>query len=275
MKKLYLFSAALLLATAAGLYGLNQYRAIKKDQQEQVASLLIRCVNQGLLALFRLQANNWRTRPDFYHQQEEALNASVQQLPQKLLQGEPFKKWKYAVKICEQLTTNSNLQHITIFKPLGKFSPSEISGIRHLRKRQFLHKRERMIGGLMESVQAASRYLPDLRRDINTQLQDFGFSDTEKAYILQRINAEVLDFYQPGNFSVKKAEIYLERISALNTLLAKNKDKYSFRGNSLYFHDQKFRSQVLDLNRAILQGEGTFFANYTQIVMQKQIPVQP
>ncbi|WP_299940336.1 hypothetical protein [uncultured Microbulbifer sp.] len=275
MKKIYLFSTALVLATVVGLYGLNHYRAVKKDQQQQVASLLASCVNQGILTLFRLQANDWRARPDFYRQQEEALNTTARQLPQKILHGEPFKKWKYAVKICEQLSRNSNLQHITIFKPLGKFSPSEFSGPRQLKKRKFLHKRERMIGALMESAQAASRYLPDLRRDINTQLQEYGFSDAEKTYIFQRINADVLDFYQPGNFSAKKAETYLERISAFNKLLAKNHGKYTVRGNSLYFYDQNLRSQVLDLNRAILQGEGPFFADYTQIMVQKQIPVQP
>ncbi|WP_371837265.1 hypothetical protein [Microbulbifer epialgicus] len=263
----------LLAMIATGLYGLNHYREVKKHQQEQIAHFLASCVNQGILSLFRLQANDWKKHPGFYREQQQALRADIVALPQKTLDGKPFHSWKYAVEICDKLTRNSNLQHITIFRPLGELASIEMSDPRTFKKREALRKRKKIIVALQESARAADRYLRDLQSDLNTQLQTYRFSSEDKAIILGKINSEVLEFYQKGKFSLKSVEIYLERLSSFYRLMAENPRGYTVRNGSLYFYDRKLRSQVEALNRAILQGEGAFFANYTQIVVGKQITV--
>ncbi|WP_445365343.1 hypothetical protein ACJJJB_19395 [Microbulbifer sp. ANSA001] len=273
MKKIYLLLTLLVVVFVVGLYGLDRYREIKRHQQEQTAHLLASCVNQGILSLFRLQANDWKKHPNFYREQQQVLNADIEALPKKILDGKPFESWRYAVEICEKLTRNTNLQHITIFRPLGELASAEMSDARTFKRKESLRKRKKIIGGLKESARAADRYLRDLQSDINIKLQAYRFSDQEKENIWNRINSEVLDYYQKGSFSLKRAEIYLERVSSFYRLMAENTRGYTVRNGSLYFYDSKLRSEVEGLNRAMLQGEGEFFVNYTQIVARKQIPV--
>lgn len=273
MKKIYLLFIVLLVAILAGLYGLNHYREIKKHQQEQSAHLLASCVNQGILSLFRLQANDWRKRPDYYLDQQRELNEKIEVLPEKILEGQPFDSWEHAIDICEKLTRNTNLQHITIFRPLGDLASAEMSDARTFKQKASLRNRKKIISALKESSHAADRYLRDLHNDISIKLRTYRFPDEERELIWNQINSEVLEFYQKGNFSLKNAEIYLERISGFYRLMAENPRGYTVRNGSLYFYDPKLRSEIENLNRAILQGEGEFFANYSQIVARKQIPV--
>ncbi|WP_444923774.1 hypothetical protein ACJJH9_19795 [Microbulbifer sp. DLAB2-AF] len=271
MKKAIVVIAVLAIAIIAGLYGLNHYRKIQKQQLEQTSHLLASCVNQGLLSLFRLQANDWHKNPGFVLQQQRSLNESVEGLPEKILEGKSFKKWEYAVDICNKLTRNSNLQHITIFRPLADLASFEMSDAATFKSRKSLRKRKKTIGALRESAQAADRYLKDLRSDISTQMKVYRFSDEEKEFIQKQINTEVLDYYQKGDFSLNNANVYLERLSNFYKLMAENPKAYTVRSGSLYFYDRSLRSKIDILNRAILQGESEFFSNYTQILVSKQI----
>ncbi|QFT53000.1 hypothetical protein [Microbulbifer sp. THAF38] len=271
MKKVLAAIAVLAITIVVGLYGLNNYRKTQKQQLEMTSHLLASCVNQGILSLFQLQANDWRKNPEFYLQQQRALNEAVEALPQKILDGKPFKEWKYAVDICDKLTRNSNLQHITIFRPLTDLASFEMSDAATFKNRKSLRKRKKTIGALRESAQAADRYLKDLRSDINTQVQTYGFSAEEKAFIQKQINTEILDYYQQGNFSLNSVNVYLERLSTFYKLMAENPKAYTVRSGSLYFYNPELRGKVEGLNRVILQGENAFFANYTQILVRKQI----
>ncbi|GAB2892063.1 hypothetical protein ACCI51_02460 [Microbulbifer echini] len=271
MKKIIILFVVLIIVIAAALYGLNNYQQTQKKQLEQASHLLASCVNQGILSLFRLQANDWNLRPDYYLQQQRILNANIEDLPQKILDGRSFKKWSFALKVCDKLTVNSNLQHVTIFRPLADLASSEMSDATTFKSRKSLRKRKKTIGALRESAQAADRYLKDLRSDINTQIQAQPFSGDEKEFLLQQINKEVLDYYQHGKFSLENANVYLERLSSFYQLMAENPKAYTVRSGSLYFYDRNLRSKVEGLNRIILQGETTFFANFTQILMKKQI----
>ncbi|WP_226643807.1 hypothetical protein [Microbulbifer variabilis] len=271
MKKVLAVIAVLVAAVIIGLYGLNHYRKIQKQQLELTSHLLASCVNQGILSLFRLQANDWNKNPELYLQQQRSLTETVEALPQKILDGKPFKEWEYAVDICNKLTGNSNLQHITIFRPLADLASFEMSDAATFKSRKSLRKRKKTIGALRESAQAADRYLKDLRSDINTQVQIYGFSAEEKEFIKKQINAEVLDYYQQGNFSLNTLNVYLERLSSFYKLMAENPKAYTVRSGSLYFYDRELRGKVEGLNRVILQGENAFFANYTQILIRKQI----
>ncbi|WP_143729902.1 hypothetical protein [Microbulbifer sp. GL-2] len=273
MKKIYLLFFVLLVIIFASLYGLNHYREIKRHQQEQSAHLLASCVNQGILSLFRLQANDWRKHPNYYLDQQRELNEKIAALPKKILEGPSFNSWEYALDICEKLTRNTNLQHITIFRPLGELASAEMSDSRTFKQKASLRKRKKIIGALKESAHAADRYLRDLHNDINIKLRAYRFPDEERELIWNQINSEVLEFYQKGNFSLKNSEVYLERVSGFYRLMAENPRGYTVRNGSLYFYDPKLRSEIENLNRAILQGEGEFFANYSQIVARKQIPV--
>ncbi|WP_445362903.1 hypothetical protein ACJJIQ_20655 [Microbulbifer sp. ANSA003] len=271
MKKIFFILVVFIAVAIIGLYGLDRHRKKTEQQREQVAYLLASCVNQGILTLFRLQANDWKAHPDFYIEEENRLGVAVKALPDQILKGESFEKWRHAIKICDKLTRNSNLQHVTIFRPLGDFSEKEISNIYTLKDRGALRKREKTIHALYESAEAAARYMKDLKRDINTQLKAFRFSDEERELTLQRISSQVLDNYQQGNFSKKQADTYLERVSLFYKTMAENPKSYSVRNGSLYFYSQELKQKVEDLYNAVIQGEGAFYGNFKKILVQKQV----
>lgn len=271
MKKLYPLLAFLLVLAIAGLYGLDYYRKLREQQREQTSHLLASCVNQGLLSLFRLQANDWRAQPDFYREQERKLDKAVAQLPQQQLDGRPYAEWQEAIAICEKLTRHSKLQHETIFRPLGDFAAREMSDSRTLKNRDSLRRRQRTIDRLKVSAQAADRYLQDLRTDIHSQLAGSDLSPQSRDRALQEIDAQVLDFYRKGNFSRRQVDAHLQRVERFYRLLADNPRGYSLRTGSLYFHDGNLRREVDNLNSAILQGESQFFGNWKQIVQRQQL----
>lgn len=273
MKKIFPLLALALVGVVAGLYTLDYYRELREQQREQTAHLLARCVNQGLLTLFRLQANDWRARPDFYREQEQKLHQAIAQLPQQLLDGEAFEEWRESIVICEKLTRHSNVQHSTIFRPLAHFAGREMSDSRTLKDRDSLHRRQRNISRLKSSSEAAERYVQDLRADIANQLGGSRLSPQSRERALQQINAEVLDFYRQGNFSGRMVDAHLQRVERYYQLLADNPRGYSVRGGSLYFYDRNLQREVEDLYRAILQGEGLFYANWRQIVQRQQAPI--
>ncbi|WP_444943265.1 hypothetical protein ACJJIK_15455 [Microbulbifer sp. ZKSA006] len=229
------------------------------------------CVNQGILTLFRLQANDWKAHPKYYHEEERRLGLAVKALPDQILEGESFARWQQAIAICEKLTRNSNLQHVTIFRPLGDFSAAEISNIYTLKDRGALRQREKVIHALYDSAQAADRYMQDLRRDINTQMRAYHFSEDERELVFQAISAQVLDNYQQGSFSKKQADTYLERVSLFYKTMAENPNSYSVRSGSLFFYNQKLKNKVEGLYSAVMHGERPFYANFKQILVQKQI----
>lgn len=270
MKKLYPLLAFLLVVIVAGLYGLDHYRSLRERQREQVSQLLASCVNQGLLSLFQLQANDWRARPDYYREQESKLDAAVAELPGKILEGEVFAEWQSALDICQRLTRHSQLQHTTIFRPLAHFAEREMSDLRSLKKHESLRRRYRTIDRLKISAQAADRYLQDLRVDIDSLLENSSLSPASSERSLREIQAQVLDYYRKGNFSRRQVEAHLQRVSSYYRLLADNPRGYSLRGGSLFFHDADLRREVEGLNSAILQGEAQFFGNWKQIVQRQQ-----
>lgn len=273
MKKIFSTLVVFIAIAVIGLYGLDRHRKNTERQREQVSYLLSNCVNQGILTLFRLQANDWKTHPDYYIEEENRLGAAVKALPDQILKGESFENWRHAIKICDKLTRNSNLQHVTIFRPLGDFSAKEISNIYTLKDRGALRKREKIIHALHESAQAAARYMKDLQRDINTQLKAYRFSDKDRQLILQAISSQNLDNYQQGSFSKKQADTYLERVSLFYKTMAENPKSYNVRNGSLYFYNQELKQKVEGLYNSVVQGEGPFYANFKQILVQKQVQV--
>ncbi|AMX01210.1 hypothetical protein [Microbulbifer thermotolerans] len=271
MKKLYPLLAFLLVVSIAALYGLDYYRNLREQQREQTAHLLASCVNQGLLALFRLQANDWRAQPDFHSEQKRKLKEVEAQLPQQLLEGQPFAEWQEATVICDKLTRHSNLQHETIFRPLGDFAAPKMSDSRTLKDRNALKHRLRVIDQLKISAQAADRYLQDLLADIDNQLRNSNLSPQSRERALREINSQVLDFYRKGKFSKTQVDAHLQRVGRFYRLLADNPDGYSLRGGSLYFYDRNLRREIDNLNSAILQGEAQFYGNWAQIVERQQL----
>ncbi|WP_193163476.1 hypothetical protein [Microbulbifer hainanensis] len=274
MNKYYPLLAFLLVAIVAGLTGLDHYRTTRAHQREQTSQLLASCVNQGLLSLFQLQANDWRQRPDFYRPQSEKLASAVAALPQKVLEGEPFAEWQAALNICTQLTRHSNLQHRTIFRPLGDFGAPEMSGNRSLKDRRTMARRQRTLDRLRVAAQAAERYLDDLRTDIHNQLRVSALSPESRERALAEIHAQVLDYYRPGHFSRQKVDAHLQRVERYYQLLAENPRGYTLRGGSLYFYDRSLQREIEQLNSAILQGEAQFYGNWQQIVARQQYRVE-
>lgn len=270
MKKLYPLLAFLLVAIIAALFGLDRYREVREKQREQTAHLLARCVNQGLLSLFSLQGNDWRERPHYHREQARKLDGAIEGLPQQLLDGEPFAEWQAGVEICRQLTRHSNIQHKTIFEPLGDFASPKMRDSDTFKSRRSLHHRQRTIDRLKVSAEAADRYLEDLRVDIRNQLDEGGLSSPARERAQAEIDTEVLDYYRDGNFSRRRVDAYLQRTKRYFQLLAENPDGYTLRGGSLYFYDRELRREIDQLNSAIIQGEADFFANWTQIVARQQ-----
>lgn len=270
MNKRYPLLAFLLLVGIAGLCGLDYYRDLREQQGEQTAHLLASCVNQGLLSLFRLQANDWRARPDFYRQEEEKLNRAVARLARQQLHGRPYAEWQTATEICDKLAGHSNLQHRTIFGPLGRFAARGVSDNRTLKDRDSLRHRQWAISRLGISAQAADRYLEDLHTDIRNQLSGSGLSQQSRDRALREIDKQVLDYYRKGNFSRRQVDAHLKRVERFYQLLADNPRGYSLRGGALVFRDENLRREVDGLNSAILQGENQLFDNWRQIVQRQQ-----
>ena len=272
MKKSIPLLAALVLLIVVGLYSLNHWREVREQQRQQVAHMLARCVNEGLLSLFRLQANDWRSNPDYYREQGAELERRADALSQKLLEGEPFEEWREATRLCGVLTAHSNNQHRIIFQPLGRFASLDMTDPRIFNGARALKQRKRIIGRMRTAAQAAHTYLEDLRTDIHRQVST-GSLDSETVRAVEAaINSEVLDNYREGNFSVPQVSAHLERVDEYFRLLAENPRGLTVRGGGLFFYDGELRRKVEQLNRAIMLGGATFLANWTQIVQHQQAP---
>ena len=270
MKKSIPLLAILALLLFAGLYSLNHWSEVREQQRQQVAHMLARCVNEGLLSLFRLQANDWRRNPDYYREQGERLERRAGELPEKLLEGKPFGEWREAARLCGVLTAHSNNQHRIIFQPLGRFASYDVTDPRLFNGARGLKRRERTISRMRTSAQAANTYLQDLRTDIRRQVSASGLDSKTVRSVEAALNSEVLDNYRQGNFSVPLVSAHLERVEQYLRLLAENPRGFTVRGGGLFFYDRELRRQVEQLNRAIMQGESAFLANWTQIVQHQQ-----
>ncbi|WP_295802745.1 hypothetical protein [uncultured Microbulbifer sp.] len=270
MKKLYPLIALLVVTVIAGLYGLNHYSNLRAQQREQVSYLLSRCVNQSLLSMFRLQANNWQARPDFYRQEADALTAEVTALPEKILDGKPFDAWREAVSMCEQLTENSNRQHRTIFRPLGHMASTGLWGNEGLKEARMLKRRKRVIDQVQVAAQAADSYLKDIRSDIRGLLQHSKLSTETREMVATELEQTVLAGYRRGQFSRREVERYLERQAHFYQLLADNTRGFTLRGGSLYFYNGELRRQVEELNRALVTGKTDFYNHWQQVLTRQR-----
>lgn len=270
MKKSITLGAILALFIVAGVSGLNHWREVREQQREQVAHLLARCVNEGLLSLFRLQANDWRKRPDYYREQAEDLVRKTDALPGSLLEGDVFDEWREAVRLCGVLTLHSNKQHQLIFQPLGRFASYDMTDPRLVSGSRGLKRHKRILSHMRTAAQVADSYLRDLRTDISRQVSGGSLNKETVRATETAINNEVLDNYRRGSFSVPQISAHLERVEQYSRLLAENPRGFTVRGGGLFFYDANLRREVERLNRAIMQGETAFLANWRQIVTYQQ-----
>lgn len=271
MKKSITLIAILALLLFAGFYSLNHWREVREQQRQQVAHMLARCVNEGLLSLFRLQANDWRRQPDYYREQAADLVRRTGELPGKLLDGEPFDEWHEAARLCDVLTLHSNKQHQIIFQPLGLFASHDMTDPRIFTGTRGSKRRKRTIGHMRTAAQAANSYLQDLRTDISRQISAGGLHPETVRAAEAAINYEVLDNYRSGGFSISQVSAHLERVEQYMRLLAENQRGFAVRGGGLVFYDQGLRREVNQLSRAIMQGDSVFLANWRQIVEYQQM----
>ncbi|MFI2811051.1 MULTISPECIES: hypothetical protein [Microbulbifer] len=269
MKKI-LACGGLLLAGIIAFTFIGHYREVREEQREQTAQLLARCVNESLLSLFRLQANEWRDRPDLYRDEAARLSKNVAALPQRLSSGEDYPEWREAVLICEQFTEHTNAQHRTIFRPLAAFAELPVGDNRLLGDRRELRQLRRRLASVEVSARAADRYLQDMQRDIAQLVNDSGLSAATRQAAEQQINSEVLDRYRRGAFSLKQVLAHTGRVHHYYKLLAGNPRGWTLRAGGLYFHDRALRSEVDQLNSAVFQGEGQFYANWKQVLQRQQ-----
>ncbi|KUJ83065.1 hypothetical protein AWR36_011045 [Microbulbifer flavimaris] len=260
-----------LLICASLVWGEWQRR--QQMDRQQAAHLLSSCVNQGLLSLFRLQRNDWGTKPDFHRQEEISLQVAVAELPEKILDTEPGRRAVEAEQLCASMTENSIRQHGTIYGPLGDLAQDGVLDPASLTERKASKRQQRKIRRLRVSAQAADRYLEDLRVDLSAKLAASALDSKTRQLVEMEIQREVLDYYQPGNFSRDSIEHYLSRREKLIQLLADNPDGYSIRSGALYFHNAGLRRRVDSLYRALLQGHGKFLANWKQVVRHQQRPL--
>lgn len=268
MKKLYPFIALAVAIAIAGLYGLDYYQKLRAQQRQQTSYLLSRCVNQSLLSMFRLQANDWKSKPKFYRQEAEALDTAIASLHEELLDGKPFAEWHAAVAICNQLTKNTNRHHQTIFRPLGHLVETELWGMNRLKDPQMLERREKALNRAKVAARAADTYLEDFRTDIDNLLASQGLSQETRAIAHAEIEQAVLSRYRQGSFSKRLVEQYLDRRQHFYQMLAGRPKSFTLRGGSLYFYDKNLRRQVEDLNRALLTGEVDFYNQWRQILLR-------
>ncbi|WP_237059873.1 hypothetical protein [Microbulbifer sediminum] len=257
----------------AGIIAFNvigHYREVREEHRQQTAQLLSRCVNESLLSLFRLQVNDWRRKPAFYLQEAERLRENVAALPQQLGNIENYPEWHAAIAICEKFTEHSNNQHRTIFRPLGGFAELPVGDNRLLGNRRAMRVLRRNLASLEVAARAADRYLADMQRDIAQLAGDSGLSADMQRLAEEQINTEVLDYYRGGNFSLKQVLAHIERVRSYYELLADNPRGWSLRAGGLFFYDRGLRSEVDQLNNAVFQGEGEFYANWKQVLQRQQ-----
>jgi len=268
LKKLFPLIGLVLVIAIAGLYGLDYYQKQRAQQREQVSYLLARCVNEGLLSLFTLQANDWRKNPELLKKEALRLQRATGALPEKILDGKVFGDWQGAVRVCERLTDNTIRQHETIFWPVAELAEHGFWDWRKLKDRGRLERRKRDVDRVRVSTQAADRYLTDLRADINNLLRQSGIASETLAQINTVLEQQVFSRYHKGAFSIDSVQLYLQRLEHLYQLLADNPRGYTLRAGTLYFYDGELRREVDNLNRALMQGEADFFNNWRQILRQ-------
>ncbi|WP_160151827.1 hypothetical protein [Microbulbifer sp. ALW1] len=268
MKKLYPLVALAIVLAIAGLYGLEHFQKLRERQQAQTAHLITRCVNQGLLSLFTLQSTDWSKGGGQLKTEEERLKQRVAALPEAVLDGKPFADWQGALEVCERLTVNSNRQHKTIFRPLTEMANKDIWNLETAKSEQFQERRKRAIYRTKIAAEAADRYLDDLQADVDRLLTVSGLSEEARALTAQQLQVSIFDEYHKGRFSKRRVLQYLDRQEAFYQLLTDNPKGFTLRGGSLYFYNKDLHRQADDLNRALLQGEVDFFANWRQLVQQ-------
>lgn len=264
MKKITL--AALLLGAVAASYFYAHHRELTEDRRQQTANLLARCVNESLLSLFRLQANDWRRRPEFYRREAARFRESAAALPARLLEGEVFPEWRMAVAICEDFTAQTNTRHRGMFEPLGAFAALPVGDNRLLADRRAHRQLGRTAQSLQVGARAASRYSGDLRQGFAQLVSASGLSAQTQLVVERAVNTGVLDRYRSGHYALARVEAHLQRVQRYYRLLAENPRGWSLRAGSLYFHNRSLRREVEPLNSAILQGEGEFFASWAQVM---------
>lgn len=263
------------LIAAALVYGEWQRR--QEDDRQQAAHLLASCVNQGLLSLFRLQANDWKKKPDFHRQEEISLQVAVAELPEKILAIKPSDysgRIANSVALCESLTENSIRQHGTIFGPVGNFAEAGPVDPAALVVEKNRSRQARTLRQLHISARAAERYLEDLETDLESKLIAAKLDARTEEFVRKEIRSEVLDYYQQGDFSRSSVERYIARREKLAQLLADNPRGYSRRGGTLYFYDPALRRSVDSLSRALSQGHTDVIGNWQRIVRHQQRRVE-
>lgn len=266
MKKLYPLIALAIVIVTAGLYGLEHYRKVREQQQAQTAYLISRCVNQGLLSLFALQANDWESNPGQLDIEEKRLKQRVEALPDSVGVQRPFADWQGALDVCDRLTVNSNRQHRTIFRPLTEMAKKEIWRLETAKSEPFQERRKKAIYRTKIAAEAADRYLDDLHGDVKRLLDISRISSEARALTDQQLQESIFKKYRKGQFSKRRVLQYLERQETFYQLLTDNPRGFTLRGGSLYFYNKNLHSQADDLNRALLQGEVDFFSNWRLIV---------
>ncbi|WP_226703284.1 hypothetical protein [Microbulbifer elongatus] len=268
MKKIYPLIALAIVITIAAFYGLDHYREVRAQQQAHAAHLITRCVNQGLLSLFTLQANDWAKNPKQLEKEDRRLRERVAALPDAVYEDKPFADWQGALEVCDRLTVNTSRQHKTIFRPLAEMAKKEIWSLETAKSEQFQTRRKKAIYRTKVAAEAADRYLDDLRVDVNRLLDVSRISPEARALTQQQLQERIFQKYRKGRFSKRRVLQYLERQKEFYQLLTDNPKGFSLRGGSLYFYNKKMHRKADDLNRNLLQGEVDFFSNWRQIVEQ-------
>ncbi|HEY8568125.1 hypothetical protein [Microbulbifer sp.] len=266
MKKLYSLIAVAIVLVIAGFYGLDHYRKMREQQQAHTAYLISRCVNQGLLSLFALQANDWESNPGQLDVEERRLKQRVAALPESVGVEKPFADWQGALEVCERLTVNSNRQHRTIFRPLTEMAKKEIWSLETAKSGRFQERRKKAIYRTKIAAEAADRYLEDLQADVKSLLDASRISAEARALTERQLQESIFAKYRKGQFSKSRVLQYLERQETFYQLLTDNPKGFTLRGGSLYFYNKTLHRQADDLNRALLQGEVDFFSNWRLIV---------
>ncbi|WP_231758907.1 hypothetical protein [Microbulbifer elongatus] len=268
MKKIYPLIALVIVLVITGLYGLDHYRKVREQQQATTAHLITRCVNQGLLSLYALQANDWRKQPKMLAHETERLQQRVAALPAAVYEGKPYADWQGALEVCDRLTVNSNRQHKTIFRALAEMAKKELWELETAKSEPFQERRKKAIYRSKVAAEAADRYLDDLQADIKRLLDVSRISAEARALTDQQLQEFIFQKYRKGRFSKRRVLQYLERQEAFYQLLTDNPKGFTLRGGSLFFYNKKVHRKADELNRSLLHGEADFFANWRQIVEQ-------
>lgn len=268
MKKLYPLIALIIVLAIAGIKGFEYYKKQRAEQRAQVSYLLSRCVNQSLLSLYQLQANDWKQNPDFHTEEAERLQTKISALPAEIIDGKPFAEWQAAVHICERLTENTNRQHRTIFGPVAYLAKTGLWEMDRLKDARKLERRKKALYRVQISAQAADHYLKDFQSDVAGLLKTSLLSEENRWAVEREIQQTVFSGYRKGKFSRKEVEQYLDRQEYFYQLLVDNPKGFSLRGGSLYFHDKKLHREVDGLNRAIITGDVDFYNQWRQIVIR-------